>query len=669
MKLKRSVGLVALGTAMATLVIVAPALSETVTERGGSVDRDDEVTGEKDSFGADAVDPVAGTLSKTFHAPDPLTFRDFTEGEQQNQAPESKIDLILSEGWSKDDVAEGAESIGVDLLSNDFENANGFPILADGNLSGGSAAGDGDGGKNPHWAAKVYTSEGRARLLAVPKVLSANTQYDVPFYFRIEDHQAVTINNVEMVVEINGDTTIIDNIVPDHRIKAGDAVTDDGTSETNGETNAYTVLVDNNTFSGVDLSSTGHFRSDEVRAMLNIEFSDDGGHTFYAATEWVDLHGFLDKNIEVVHLGDLYSQNNGTHPALSPDSNAASQDSWREATPYTHMFPTDDTSHKWGTHKDDNIGTWWEHSTQTENVEWCPTIGWIYRCRNAPYGWIDGGWYNLAVRHDGGHNPLTDSDEKWQELMASEERGAVFVWYWGSKVVTDVQGIDRDVLDLRKKTAVIAVVELYPGAEVHLIVGEVDNPEPWNWGSAVGSATGIAGGIVTVATAGAGPIGWIAAGVGYATIVMASGSEIENILGGISHVPSGQQGARASAFGVATINKADGDPISGQFYGDPNQGLGGPNLSDFIQLDNGTKTKGASVVLNQYSPQALQTWKVMHSTTAAAWAVNKLFDDEDARAGVRFVRSDTHPDADRCKVDSDAVATNADDQYVGEGAE
>jgi len=138
--------------ALALLVWSSPAPSETVTERAGSVDRDSAVSGETDSFGADAVDSEAGMLSKTFHAPDPRTFRDFTEQEKKNQAFESKVDLILSEGWLKDSVSEGETVIGVDLLTADFENANEFPILADGNLTGGSG---GSGGEDPHWAAMV----------------------------------------------------------------------------------------------------------------------------------------------------------------------------------------------------------------------------------------------------------------------------------------------------------------------------------------------------------------------------------------------------------------------------------------------------------------------------------------------------------------------------------
>jgi len=182
MRLKRSLGLIALVTAMAVLVIVAPALSDTVTERGGSVDRDDEVTGGKDSFEADAVDPVAGTLSKTFHAPDPLTFRDFTDEEKQNQAPESKIDLILSEGWSKDDVEEGAADIEIDLLTNDFESANEFPILADGNLSGGSGGEGGEGGDNPHWAAIISNANIAAKWVPAADVNGSDEgRGDVPF--------------------------------------------------------------------------------------------------------------------------------------------------------------------------------------------------------------------------------------------------------------------------------------------------------------------------------------------------------------------------------------------------------------------------------------------------------------------------------------------------------
>jgi len=142
--------------ALALLVWSSPAPSETVTERAGSVDRDSEVSGDTDSLGADAVDSQAGTLSKTFNAPDPRTFRDFTEQEKQNQAPEAKIDLILSEGWSKDTVSESETAIGVELLTNDFENANQHPMLADGNLKGGSGGSGGNGSQeNPHWGVKL----------------------------------------------------------------------------------------------------------------------------------------------------------------------------------------------------------------------------------------------------------------------------------------------------------------------------------------------------------------------------------------------------------------------------------------------------------------------------------------------------------------------------------
>ncbi|HUU92414.1 MAG TPA: hypothetical protein VM238_14545, partial [Phycisphaerae bacterium] len=511
-----------------------------------------------------------------------------------------------------------------------------------------------------YWAAKV--AKAKVKLVAMPKVLAGDSYGDVPHYFEISPYDKVTIVQVKMETKINDTITLSSTTSGNERLKGGDACRGDGDGEANGDTNAYTVFIDKAVYS-LSLEATGHNRSNNVKTRLVVKFKDPDENEYEIPSGWVTVGGYLDYGIDVCHLGEVYSEDEGESPdhvALNPDT-VVNRRGWRTAEPYTRQLSP--TADMWATHPADNCEYWTSHSTQTKNVEFNPTAGQIWRCHNGP-GVNPEGTYNIAVRVATSVIPFSDPGEEWMELMASEERCAIFVWYWGRKEVTDLSEETRTVIDIREKSGTPCVAELYPGAEVNLAVEDIGQAEGWDWGDSVDNSMGIAAGIVAVAAA-SGPVGWAVAAVGYATVVVSSGKEVANILGGIEAAGGGDQGGRSTAFGIITINKSDGDPIWGKFYGDGDVGLGGPNADEFTQTAEGVKTKDASVFYSS-GAQALQTWKILHSMTTAAWAEEGYIFNEDAEAWLRWTKSSTDPNGDFCKVQSDKEVGTPDGQWVGE---
>jgi len=273
--------------ALALLVWSSPATSETVTERAGSVDRDSAVSGETDSFGADAVDSEAGMLSKTFHAPDPRTFRDFTEQEKQNQAPESKIDLILSEGWSKDSVSESETAIGVDLLTNDITSANQFPILADGNLNSGSG---GSGGETPHWAAVVKTID--LSILSAPRVISADaTTGDIPIAFQIHSNNAFDVSDISAIsawITVDGEEHEL-------AVSNADIVNGDEAERSAAGSNVFTLFVHEDEFDDIEVE---YDRTPVASLRIKVTITS-GGTSHVRESSEHELDAFTDKDVQV----------------------------------------------------------------------------------------------------------------------------------------------------------------------------------------------------------------------------------------------------------------------------------------------------------------------------------------------------------------------------------
>jgi len=129
-----------------------------LTAKGGSIDQDGNVS-DADSVTADTADPDTGIVSKTFRPPGSWSFRIFKDEEKKPGAiypQHERIDLILSTGWTlQQGFSEADSAINVPVKTTDWENADSWPITADGNLKGGSGGPAGQGGETPHWAAQV----------------------------------------------------------------------------------------------------------------------------------------------------------------------------------------------------------------------------------------------------------------------------------------------------------------------------------------------------------------------------------------------------------------------------------------------------------------------------------------------------------------------------------
>lgn len=527
---------------------------------------------------------------------------------------------------------------------------------------GYSSAGAGETGSDPQ--TRSETEQTGIALRKVPRVIAAKSRADVPMYFEVLGVDKAEIVSVTATFEVNSSLTLTATYTGDQRLVAGDAIgTQNGdTSSDNGDTYHYTTFVEWSKFQNIDLQSTGHYRSDTGKVKITVTYIPEGETASSTdESEWVDLDSVMDKNVDICHLGKSYSQNhnnNPDYPAINP-ATGANRMAWSEAVPYTsqvHPSPM-----KWAKHTSTSSGTWWQYSTKTENVEWCPTIAFFYRCRNAH--WLSG-WYNITTAIHTGYIPHADDGEVWQELMASEERGAIVIWYWGQKEITDLSGNQLTVIDLRAKIGSSNLVDLYPGATVRLTVLDIGAAQAWSWSTLRSSMT-ITSGVLTLVSIAGGPVGWATTALKYATLVGTYGSSASAVLGGLANATTGDEGGKASAYGVITKTKRDGTPYIGSYYGSPNQGLGGPNLNAFTQSSGGSKTPDASVYYSD-SALALETWKVIHSATTASWGEEGWLFSSENRARLEFFRSSSDPDGNYCKADSGVSITTDAGEYVGE---
>jgi len=504
------------------------------------------------------------------------------------------------------------------------------------------------------------------RIVAAPKILAADAKADYPVYFEIVNLTHAEITSVKFDAEVNDSTTVTSTSQGSARLKAGDAVRGNGGAGANGSTNSYTVFVDQDDIKDLSLTSSGYHRSSTGKIKVTVTFTDpdDDDREYTSSSEWVEVGGILDQYIQCCHLGENYSNSEGNDPIalnISPVSNCN-----RIAVPYTRQLRNlQGACYGWATHKADSIASedWTLHWSQKKNVEFWNMA--IYRWRNA--GWLQPSDFNMTTRIDTGCIPFSDPKEQWMELMASEERGTVFVWLWGIREVTDISSETRTVIDVRKKFTTTASAHLFPGAQVELGVGDIGEAESWSWGASVKNSIGIISGVLAIAS---GPPGWAAAAA-YVTVVMTTGDEVSNILGGLKEAGGGDEGGKVTAFGAIAVNKSNGDPDPAERWGDGGSGLGGPNADEFTQTAPGSKTKNGSVKYATGGAQALQTWKLNYSFTTAAWAVEGYILNEQARAWIKWNYGDveTQPDADGCLVTSDVSSGTADGQWVGEPAE
>ena len=516
----------------------------------------------------------------------------------------------------------------------------------------------------------MYLTVVQIKLDAMPKVLSANSHGDVPIHFKILGMDKAEIVRTKPIVVVNGRALEVDETLGNQRLRAGDWVRGNGSNALNGQANSYTVFVARSSFSGEDLSGSGNYRAQSASVEMSVKFShpDNSDNVLECRTGRVDLQGFLDRNIDVCHVGKTY-MSGSDYPALDPNANPVSKSADRKAVPYTRQM-TDRFGaplYRWATHRE-NQAVWRLHNNQIENVYWNHIWSVFWRARNVTWRPAD---FNMTVRVDTAWIPFAQPRRlfstrgtQWMELLANEERAVVFVWYYGIKTVRDLSNADRQVLDVRLNEARTTQIKLFPDAKVFLGVDEVRGEEEWKARDSVNNYMGIAGGVVAVVSAG-GPVGWAVAGLGYATILLSAEQELQNIIGGRRNPGGGLLGGEATAFGVITKNKSSGEPMPGTWYGDPGQGLGGPNMSQFTNNRNGELPQSGSVVYNTPGGMALQTWKVFSSYTTSAWAEDSWWGGRGSQAWIRF-RYGNDPDAKKATVFTVSRQNIPDEEIVGE---
>lgn len=316
--------------------------------------------------------------------------------------------------------------------------------------------------------------------------------------------------------------------------------------------------------------------------------------------------------------------------------------------------------------------------SQVENIElWSIPFGPARSRSRGPHSvgdkWIgknaQGDTYNLDVHCREQYHPFVNNGELWSEKMASEERGAVFVWYWGTKTINDLDGNSYNVVDVCKKTGTNVQTDLYPGAKGRFRIEIKGAERDWDWGTLLSNGLQIGAGIVCVAS---GPPGWVT-GLGYAATIVGTADALGKTLGEVGNMgmDSGghASGGKATLFGVLIIHKENGD-FKKYTWADGDNGLGGPNNSDMSRTEQGLGLPfDANVEPDEDSCQALQTWTIKHTGTVAAWICPKWNKSQRmATANLGFSLGDTaiEPDAESLKVKSDTNTYCPSGQWVGE---
>jgi hypothetical protein len=609
---------------------------------------------------------------------------------------------------SDDQIVKGGAATGALTVSpQDATNYQGscedLPMSADVYTLSVTKAGDDDFTREIPF---VVTSP--VKLAAAPKVIAATSAGDYPVYFEFTNLPKVTITSVTLKTIVNDGDPRTETMTGNARLKGGDAVRGLGNALTNGNTHAYTTFVPKSAFSDIELGTdTKYFRSNNTRIKIIVVFADadEPDDLFTEESEWVGVHGLLDRSIDVCHLGVRYSNDTATYPtalpALNPAGNPPSIAARRQAVPYTRLLKRGGVAnYRWaawtrvfGANPE---WRWHEEATETKTImERPPLDGGVededegsWRCWGvqsmAAYDYSIGVRVDTDALDDKTGFDLQDEDQ-WMEMMSGRQDGSLFVWFWGVKNVTPLGGGDDPltVVDIRKRVTSEATVGLYPGAEVKMSVTDIESPAAWDGGACVNRALGVSAASLTIATtyvtvaATLGPPGWLAiaayalAGV---TIAVLGGREIANVWGGIHHAAAGAEGGEVNAFGAVTISDPDGTSLDGERWGQKASGLGGPGHADSTwrgeEDGDGASEWLSAYVQYQRGATALQTWRIMHSFTASAWAQDQKSDGHAmARLAFKFDNEATNPNAKRCKVHSAAPQPVGDPvgEYVGEG--
>jgi len=519
----------------------------------------------------------------------------------------------------------------------------------------------------------------RVRLDAMPRVLAANSQADFPVCFEVEKVPEIEVLRTTLELDIpQVGTRNLSMSRRNARLLSGDAVRDNGSQEQNGKTNRYTALLPagaDSDLRALDFSRSGGYQNGEAKARIKVSFKipqQEEPNRYEMSSDWVDLDGVLDRNIDVAHLSKRYSddeRNNPHYPALDPFTNTVSKESWREATPTTRIWgkDRDDAQTLWATNIDGDPKRWEYHQEPTDNVyNFRRTDQDGNRGRNV---WPDpGGDFNIVLRSADRLMPNKIKGRLWREMLANEEKGAVFVWYWGVKELKDLAGNDVEMINIRESLALSGETVLFDGSSITLNVHTTaDEAAEWDWSQAITGTFGLASSTITVAaTSPTGPVGWAATIGTYATIINESSKLISMVYDQLTGVAPESLGAKAGAHGLLVITSSDGQPVIPRepHWGDGNGGLGGLDDTSFTIHHRDEITQDAQV--NHERPtQVLRTWKVMHSISVSTWREEGMGISPSATAWARFNFGEG-PDGRKLFVRSDGEPVAADGQYVGQ---
>ena len=460
----------------------------------------------------------------------------------------------------------------------------------------------------------------QVRIKATPRVFADDSDAKYPICFDITNTQQATIVSVQATLKIGGKQAAGCSSDNGREVVAGDAANGNASGGANGTGNIYTYLCQfPDEFGAVDLTKTGSNRTDDATITLRVKlrYTDlrNDVRTITRESDEVPLAAFLDKNIEVVHIGRPTSaapDGKHTFNALGSRQSRA----YREARPYMRLRSSGASVY----------GKWLPINSVYYRTPNFTTVFSKPRTRHVKSSWMikpmaenPSPNYSLRVV-EGDGNPLKQPGETWTTSLLNEQRGVVFVFHYGTKEVTDVMNGSHEVIDVRRRVAVSADIVAFPTAVASLACHGLTSPGDVSYTNIITGSLGLLGGVATLATL-TNPVGWAATGPALA--IVAGGTTLldEAMVAADSADP---QGARASVFGGLVQIDSEGNPIgSGEKWSTTalNGGIGGPDYPGGAQTTNNwNRPKALSMKVTQSQAASVhQTWSIFSSTSAIAW--------------------------------------------------
>jgi archaellum component FlaG (FlaF/FlaG flagellin family) len=444
------------------------------------------------------------------------------------------------------------------------------------------------------------------KIIATPRAVAADAEADVPLYFKINGVEKAEVESAtvkfflgeEMAVSFNTSTAFV----------TGDAVREcPGSGKANGDVNDYTVLIPENRFDSAIPPGNSHRTLDaHYKIVVTYNLGQD---SISSESPPQAIQVFTDATIEVVELDvdekiAAFKEKTGQKtmcngPAIPCLRHERSRDRTRHVNVLFPHWDLQDLPPE-------------QSETPLENASGGYALGFDKSVRRRIVPDENKGYALEAELYDDTDILVGDlyQGEAFTTEITGEERGVLFVVYYGRDVATDFGGRVHQVVDIRKKDGTIGVA-LFNGLTFTITCLGVPDGLGYDWVSFTSNSLWVTAGLITLFS----PEGFsktaaaltgIAAGLTpiIASILPAKGPKIDE----------DADTASAGACGGYAIYDKNGGKDAQEF----DSNLGAPGKITNTQQTNGSRIISGAVVTGPRGALVLQSWRVFHKAEGRA---------------------------------------------------